>query len=135
MGRRRELVALVGAALVILGCGRDTPGPQAGDCFVDPPRQVETTPTVDCAEGVYELVAVAELDDDGTYPGRDALSSLAFDRCVAAVEEYTGRDLAASDHDIWFHHPDEASWGAGDRQFVCAATRVDGRPLGGSVGG
>lgn len=129
-------VVAVGVLLgVLVGCSSEEPGPQTGDCFVDPPRQVETTPTVGCAEAEYELVAVAALDDEGTYPGLEALSSLAFDRCALAVEEYTGVELAASDYDIWFHHPDETAWGNGDRQFTCAVTRVDGQPLGGSTAG
>ncbi|MBS3942041.1 MAG: septum formation family protein [Actinobacteria bacterium] len=121
--------------LALAGCSTEDPGPQAGDCFVDPPRQVDSTPTVDCAEAVYELVAVSDLADEGAFPGREALSSLAFDRCSMAVEEYTGVELVTSDYDLWFHHPDEASWSSGNRQFVCAVTRVDGQPLGGSVAG
>ena len=87
----RGRMTLFGVLLVLLGaCTGEDPGPQAGDCFADPPRQVETTPTVDCAEAMYELVAVSDLDDEGTYPGLESLSTLAFDRCSAAVEEYIG---------------------------------------------
>ncbi|MFA9431671.1 septum formation family protein [Egicoccus sp. AB-alg2] len=131
--RRLALVTCLGLGL--FGCTGGQTGPQAGDCFADPPRQLATSPTVGCDEGVYELVAVAALDEQGAYPGLQALSSLAFDRCAAAADEYTGRDVVASDLDIWFHHPSEQSWADGDRQFVCAVTRVDGRPLGGSVAG
>lgn len=127
------MVATGVLVLLLVGCDREAPGPQAGDCFVDPPRQLDTTPTVDCADGVYELVAVSDLDDEGTYPGLESLSSLAFDRCSLAVEEYTGVELVASDHDLWFHHPTEQGWADGDRKFVCAVTRLDGEPLGGSV--
>lgn len=131
--RRAAILGL--CVLVAAGCTDEESAPVAGDCFVDPPRQIETTPVVDCAEGTFELVAVADLDEEGTYPGLETLSALAFDRCSAAVEEYTGQELLASDYDIWFHHPDETAWSSGDRRFVCAVTRVDGQPLGGSTAG
>ena len=131
--RRGLLVACLGLALV--ACSDEDTGPQAGDCFGDPPRQVASATAVDCEEATFELVAVAALDEAGTYPGLAELSALAFDRCSLAADDYTGRDVAASDLDIWFHHPNEQGWADGDRQFVCAVTRVDGRPLGGSTAG
>jgi hypothetical protein len=137
----RGFARAVGLAAVIgvlaVGCDRDPGQPEAGDCYEEPPRDLEAVTPVACEEGHYELVAVAALDDEGTtaYPGVASLSSIAFDRCFEAAEEHTGGDLVGAGLDVWFHHPSEATWSAGDRRFVCAVTRLDGGPLGAPVGG
>jgi hypothetical protein len=138
-GSARSVALAAVVAVLAVGCDRGPSQPEAGDCYEGPPRDLDAVTPVACEEGYYELVAVAALDDEGTtsYPGVASLSSIAFDRCLEAAEEHIGGDLLGAGLDVWFHHPSEVTWVAGDRRFICAVTRLDGAPLGATeaVGG
>lgn len=139
MSRRSGVATtrLVGVLLVALtvgaGCSSMEPT-DAGACLAEPTRDLQTADVVDCEEGHAQVVAWEDLpfgELEG-WPGPRALATVTYDLCAAAYEARAGEPLGAP-FEIWFDHPDEASWEAGDRRATCAVTRADGAALGGSL--
>lgn len=125
---------LIGLALT--GCTSAASGAGSGPCFDEPPHDPDATPQVSCEEGRYELVGVDTLDGSGlaTWPGRLELATDVYDRCLAAAEAYVGAALPELGLDVWFHHPDEAGWAAGDRAVACAVVDLEGTATDGAGG-
>lgn len=132
---RRLAVATAVVAVLAASCTGDDAAAFAGSCFEEPPRDPSADAEVACEDARYEIVAVDHLEggDDAAWPGDTELTDATFRRCLDAAEEYVGAPLPDHDLDLWFHHPSEDAWRDDDRRFVCAVSRIDEGPLGGSV--
>lgn len=63
---------------------------------------------------------------DGGYPGDDAVTDVADDRCYARSEEYAMDAWALPvDVDIYYFTPTRQSWRYGDREITCMFGNVD----------
>lgn len=149
----RAAVALT-LLLTLVGCGdsggdvaRDAQGRvtapgtvradriREGDCFDDPDGEsVDGFPVVPCDEvhdnQVFHLFEVP----DGEYPGQDALTRMALERCEAApFTDWTALPLAESDLDVYAVVPSPDTWDRfDDRTVVCALFSRDRSPLRGT---
>jgi hypothetical protein len=89
---------------------------------------------VDCAaphdSELYALVALP----DGPWPGQKAVDASSEQPCLDQFAGYVGVAYEQSALDLAPMPPDEASWGAGDRQVWCLVVDPAG-PLTGSVRG
>ncbi len=67
-----------------------------------------------------EIYALPTLASSSTYPGDDAIQSLADDACHSAFKPYVGIDVESSDLDYDFYTPTESGWTQdGDRTATC----------------
>jgi hypothetical protein len=109
-----------------------------GDCFDDQDDQTPSGfPVVPCTrphdnEAFFRFVVPGEA-----YPGQDALTDVATDRCRSdAFTSYVGRPIAGSELEVFFVVPSKETWeGDGDRVVVCATFVKAIEPLTGSVKG
>ena len=112
---------------------------RVGDCFDDTTAmesgQIVNLPGVPCTDPhdneVYALVDV----DLQEYPGDDAMSDLAMQRCMEQFASFVGRDYESSSLDIFTMQPSRESFSANDREVVCAVYDMDFNKLEGSVRG
>ncbi len=80
-----------------------------------------------------EIYAIPTLAGSSTYPGGDAVQSLADDACHAAFEPYVGIAVESSDLDYDYYTPTETGWNNdGDRTATCVVFH-DGTQTTGSV--
>ncbi|MEL7977342.1 septum formation family protein [Isoptericola sp. F-RaC21] len=108
-----------------------------GDCFELPTDATDLTGIVaiDCASPHgAEMVGVDELTD-AEYPGEESVVATTEDFCFEQFADYVGTDYDASQLDMMYLYPTDASWSFGDRRLMCWAQNPDGSPLEGSVQG
>lgn len=114
-----------------------------GDCYDDGTSDIETEYrefsdlyVVPCANPHdNEIFAIFELDID-TYPGREALYDIAYDKCIQRFEDFVGRDFKSSSLDVDTFWPTETSWTQfSDREVVCAVYDIDGAKMSGTAKG
>jgi hypothetical protein len=128
---KTTLAALAGVGLIgsIAACGQQVATAEVGACIVtaDLPSDMTDIPTVECTEE-HDAQVVGKFDvDDGDYPGDDALTAEADERCAAAFEEFVGIAYADSSLDISYVYPSEDTWTqANDREILCFAATADG---------
>jgi hypothetical protein len=112
-----------------------------GDCFnstsslaTDESGEVSSLPGVPCsAPHDYEVYAVFDVNDP-SFPGDEAMSEIAFERCLAQFEGFVGRDYETSSLDITSLYPTKESWDIhDDREVICALTDVEANKLTGSA--
>ncbi|WUK65552.1 DUF4190 domain-containing protein [Streptomyces coelicoflavus] len=106
---------------------------EKGECFTTPGGSLRgVTYDVDrvpCArEHDGEVFAVFDLPRGGSYPGDDALTSMADLRCYGLVGEYA-MDVWAlpADVDVYYLTPTRRSWLSNDREITCLFGRTDER--------
>jgi hypothetical protein len=112
---------------------------QLGDCFndavADEVVDISVVSAVPCSEPhdneVYYLGALPEAD----YPGDDLVDELVADQCLTVFAAFTGVSYAESKLEIGYIFPSEASWGEGDRGYVCLVYDVSLSKLEGSMRG
>ena len=112
---------------------------RVGDCFDDTTAmesgQIVNLPGVPCSNPhdneVYALVDV----DLQEYPGDDAMSDLAMQRCMERFASFVGRDYESSSLDIFTMQPSQESFSADDREVVCAVYDMEFNKLEGSARG
>jgi len=130
---RDETGAIVGSGAV------DAFEMRVGDCFDDTTAmesgQIVNLPGVPCSvphdNEVYALVDV----DLQEYPGDDAMSDLAMQRCMEHFASFVGRDYESSSLDIFTMQPSQESFSADDREVVCAIYDMEFNKLEGSARG
>ena len=83
------------------------------------------------AEVIASVVHPGGSDDP--FPGEDELFDFGVDQCLARFEPLVGIPFAESALDIRVMTPLSEGWDDGDREILCIAERVDGRPLEESV--
>jgi len=89
---------------------------------------------VDCAAPHdAEIYALVDLPESA-WPGQEAIDTTAEQACFDPFAAYVGVPYDQSALGIAFLTPDEASWGAGDRQVGCVVVDPAG-PLTGTVQG
>jgi hypothetical protein len=111
-----------------------------GQCFDTDGSQGNVVPKVrDCSKPhLGELFHQFELADapGAAYPGEKEIVQKAFDACQGPFKDFVGADYGTSKLDIFVLGPNNLSWGKlDDRTIQCAASRLDGSPLTGSVQG
>lgn len=111
-----------------------------GDCFNDASSSgVEEIASIDgvpCSEPhdneVYALVNLTQA----SFPGEEALESIAFEACLDKFESFVGKDYESSSLDIFPIYPTRDSWNElNDREVVCALFDLDFKKLAGSMRG
>lgn len=125
----------------IVGSGDlDVMSLQVGDCFDDPEDLedvVYDVAAVPCAEAHdNEVFAVQSLADafPRSFPGEDVLWDYSYEVCSGSLfDSYVGTPYLDSSLDVFTLTPTEESWEEGDREFVCAVFRLDGRKLTGTA--
>ncbi|WP_328494210.1 DUF4190 domain-containing protein [Streptomyces sp. NBC_00414] len=97
----------------------DTPGGSLEGMAYD----VDTVPCEDEHDG--EVYANFEMADGG-YPGDDAVTEAADDKCYSLQYAYAMDSWAIPDDvDIYYFTPTSGSWGFGDREISCVFGNVD----------
>ena len=115
---------------------------RVGDCFNDTSAslsgadEVASVPAVPCADNHdNEVYAVFNISGD-SYPGEDAVDSMAFDGCLDRFAPFVGRAYETSALDFFAMYPTRESWNQlGDREIVCAVYDLNLAQLEGSVKG
>ncbi len=109
-----------------------------GEClspFVSPWE--DTFTVVDCAQShPAQLLAKGTFPatDDPTYPGVDALQTLAASLCaVPTVIDYAAAAAAPDIQILSSFAADEADWDGGNRTYYCFASRTGGAEFTGSI--
>ncbi|MFF4427718.1 septum formation family protein [Streptomyces sp. NPDC001513] len=89
----------------------DEDGAQAG-------YSVKIVPCDQAHEG--EAFAVFNLDD-GAYPGKDKVVSIAEEKCSGtALTDYVGKNANVSDKlGVFYYYPQPSTWAFGDREVTC----------------
>jgi hypothetical protein len=139
---RIALPAVVLAA-VISGCSLlnvGTPTAAEGECFNTDSdgSEVAGINVRPCDEShVYEAYAVFDYptENGDTYPGDSEMQSYADEHCNTQFTAYVGIDYDSS---IWYSTsitPSEDTWGAGDREIICALHTEDESEVTGSARG
>ncbi|MFE5602302.1 DUF4190 domain-containing protein [Streptomyces coelicoflavus] len=106
---------------------------EKGECFTTPGGSLQgVTYDVDqvpcAAEHDGEVFAVFALPRGGSYPGDDALTSMADLRCYGLVREYAMDDWALpADVDVYYLTPTRRSWLSNDREITCLFGSTDER--------
>jgi hypothetical protein len=131
---RVGLLALVGVgALVLRPFLTGNVGElKVGDCF-DVPNVTQTVEDIQhhpCTEahgGEVFFVGKHAAPKDAPYPADSVLTAEIEAACSPAFQAYTGLD--AETDPTWayaYFYPIGEGWAAGDRGFICYATKVDG---------
>lgn len=111
-----------------------------GDCFNDAgssaTEEISSIDGVPCSEPhdneVYALVSLTQ----SSFPGEEALESIAFDACLEKFESFVGKDYETSSLDIFPIYPTRQSWNdLNDREVVCALYDLDLKKLAGTMRG
>jgi hypothetical protein len=131
---RDESGAIVGAGDV------DAFEIRLGDCFNDGSstgaEEISSIDGVPCSEPhdneVYALVNLTQA----SFPGEEAMESLAFEACLKKFEAFVGKDYESSSLDIFPIYPTRESWNElDDREVVCALYDLDLKKLAGTMRG
>ncbi len=87
---------------------------------------------VDCASAHdSEIYALPTLSGSSTYPGDDAVQTLADDACHTAFAPYVGIAVESSDLDYDYYTPTESGWTSdGDRTATCVVFHDDAQTTG-----
>lgn len=121
--------------LPVVDVGQDL----VGTCLAFPADvtdEVESLPSIDCAEPhSHEVFAVVE-SRSSNYPGLEALEAEAQVACLDAFEAYVGINPFDSKLFADWLVPTLTSWDrSDDREIICVAGNLDGRPLEASIAG
>ncbi|MFF3483592.1 DUF4190 domain-containing protein [Streptomyces sp. NPDC002701] len=104
----------------------------AGECFDTQGGSLEgmayDVDMVPC-EGEHDAEVFANFTmADGGYPGDDAITDAAADRCYTLQYSYAMDSWAVPDDvDIYYFTPTRDSWSLGDREISCLFGNVDGK--------
>ncbi len=130
------LAALVSA--LALGCSKEVATADVGDCFERPSdtSAIGDFDTVNCDEPHFGEVYFKFDIADGDYPGNEAVTQQANDRCISEFETYVGVTFADSIYGIFPVTPTEETWNdADDREVICVLTALDQTDIEGSKKG
>lgn len=113
------------AGLGLVACTQ-APSADVGDCLnsesLTEGDEVTSLPTVSCDEAHDAEVFFSYDLEEGDFPGLEAITESAEERCVAAFSDYVGIDYEESE--LWanFIYPQEEVWEkADDREVLCFA--------------
>ncbi|HEX8581586.1 MAG TPA: septum formation family protein [Acidimicrobiales bacterium] len=135
---RRLLLLAALVAATTLACSKSVATADVGECFERPDDlgSIEDFDTVDCDEAHFgEVYETFDIEGDD-YPGDEAVSSEAEERCLSAFEGYVGIPYAESIYGYFSIKPSEESWNeADDHEVLCVLTSLDESELTGSKKG
>jgi len=79
----------------------------------------------------FEVVATATYGEGASskYPGESEVALVGIERCSAPFEKYVGAPWPEGGFDMFVVQPLRDTWATGDRNFICAATTMDGSDL------
>ncbi|WP_165962964.1 septum formation family protein [Occultella glacieicola] len=135
MSRRivRTALALVGAAGLaasLAACGSQVATAEVGACsnLEDLSGELTEIPTVDCGEAHdAQFVHSFDIDQDGDFPGDDAIATAAQEGCLSGFESFIGLSYEESTLELDWIAPNESTWDqANDREVLCIAFLTDG---------
>lgn len=119
------------AAGMLTGCSASVPVEEY-DCINDPASG--KVRSVSCDKPHYGEVVAIYVALDGAYPGEDALTQAAEEKCRAGFTAYVGKPVESSEHDLVPLLPSEEAWEElGDREVLCVARRADGAEIEGTL--
>lgn len=129
----RTALAVVGALGVtasIAACGGQVASADVGACINSADvsgDEITDIPTVDCSEE-HDAQVFFKFDmDDGDFPGNEAVSTAAQEKCIPAFGDFVGTDYQESSLDIRFIGPSQDTWDqADDREVICFLVTMDG---------
>jgi len=139
--RHRLVLAFAVFALLAAACSSETSvfDLGVGDCFNDQAdlteSEVSSVTTVDCAEPHDNEIYFEYSMADAIFPGNDAATDSALNRCLDEFDAFVGIDYAVSDLDLFPITPTSVSWAEGDRVVYCAVYALDLSKLEGTVRG
>ena len=132
------LIAVSVSVGLLAGCATPAPSPrsedatdadvsvlslQVGSCLndVDQPIAQELTeiPAVPCEEPHQSEVYAEVLVEEASFPGIDAVTAFAIERCEAEFERFVGLPYAESTLSFHYYYPTQNSWAIGDRSVFC----------------
>ena len=93
-----------------------------GDCFNDQDaEQIDSVQAIPCTDAHdYEAYFAFDVSDDETYPGADAITTVAEERCMTEFETFYGKNYSeAAPLDFNYLSPTEGSWEGGDHEILC----------------
>ncbi|SDM99250.1 Septum formation [Streptomyces sp. cf386] len=102
-----------------------------GDCY-NPNNKGEGTEVlveiVPCAEAhTGQVVGDFKIDEGTKYPGDDAISAIADERCPAEAEKLAPDTWALPKGvAVFYYTPTQESWATGDRAVTCTYTKESG---------
>ncbi|MFD2688436.1 DUF4190 domain-containing protein [Streptomyces phyllanthi] len=103
---------------------------EKGECFDAPNGSLEgyayDVDTVPCS-GEHDAEVFANFDlPDGGWPGDDAVTEVADDKCYTLADSYAMDSWAMPlDVDVYYFTPTRQSWGLGDREITCMFGSTD----------
>ena len=96
---------------------------EVGSCLNDisqPVAQEMTEiPAVPCEEPHQSEVYAEVLIEEASFPGVDAVTEFAIERCESAFEGFVGLSYAESTLSFHYYYPTQNSWAVGDRSVFC----------------
>ncbi|WP_369171926.1 septum formation family protein [Streptomyces sp. R28] len=104
---------------------------EIGDCY-NPNTKGEgeevLVEIVPCAEGhTGQVVADFKIDDKASYPGDDAISAIADERCPVEAGKFAPDTWALPKGvAIFYYTPTKESWATGDRAVTCTYNKESG---------
>lgn len=116
-------------------------GLKVGDCFDVPTGDLRGTVLKDvqhhpCGDAhSAELIFIGSVPGtDDSFPGIPSFTAYAKKECAPAFQSYIGRSYEAdTTYDLTYLYPTSDGWKKGDRGITCFVTRVDGKPITGTV--
>ncbi len=139
--RLRALLAITSLVLAVAACGDDGTSVfdlGVGDCFNDDPDAgdaVAGVPIVDCALPHDREIYFEFSMTDAAFPGREATTQSAAERCITEFQGFVGMSYAESDLEISLLTPSAESWEEGDRVVYCVLYALDLSKVTGSMRG
>ncbi|MFI6015390.1 septum formation family protein [Streptomyces sp. NPDC051243] len=104
---------------------------EIGDCY-NPNNSGEGTEVlveiVPCTEAHSgQAVGEFKIDDEKTFPGDDAVSAIADERCPVEASKFAADTWALPKGVVLFYYtPTQESWATGDRAVSCTYTKESG---------
>jgi hypothetical protein len=133
-------VAAVVAAVISSVAGRDDAGviDKAGNLSVDALRPGDclenfgeggsfTVDAVPCGEPhAAQVYAVYDLPDQDEFPGVETVVSQAEQGCIQRLAAAASGRVDSGELSVAYFHPQEGTWGRGDREVACLVTAENG---------
>ncbi|WP_168915409.1 septum formation family protein [Microcella flavibacter] len=123
-------IVAIAAALALAGCadGGEQEEPrgnvfslEVGDCLGDAElgAELDSVVLLPCDEPHTSEIYASIIVGDTEFPGLEAITAEADERCLAEFEGFTGGAWADSAYDFTYLHPTAGSWANGDREILC----------------
>jgi hypothetical protein len=135
--KRRIVVGVAAATLVLSACSGTVLELDVGTCFDDPENfeEVEEVPIVDCAAPRDDEVFANQDLTGSEYPGTTEVENRASQICYDTFSAYVGIAYEESIYEFGSLFPTEETWAIGDREVICFAYDIGLEKITGSING